>query len=163
MSKTQCVACKGDNLDSDSIASVVCCSQIFHRSCLEYITSCPFCTVAWGGLRCASCGYYTTSKEDKELYCFFKRRRGNRMICCGADVHFECKKKLSICPRRNRWIWTSISSDFLWHDSYVVMCTYEYVDFHFLAAAPTNLSWYTPRAGSANHAPRIAIKYVASW
>lgn len=96
--KSQCIACKGDFLDSDRTAYVVCCGRISHCSCLDYVTSCPFCTVAWGGLRCASCGYYTTPKDGRELYRSLKRRRANRTTCCGGDVHFECRKESCICP-----------------------------------------------------------------
>ena len=60
--------------------------------------SCPFCTVAWCGLRCAKCGGQTMQRDELEPYHMFEKRRCNRMACCGVDIHPHCKIWLSSCP-----------------------------------------------------------------
>ena len=97
-SHMMCFQCKGEFLDEENRAVVPCCGRTFHCSCLVYVHSCPYCTVAWGGLRCAECGKNTVSHQDKELYLSFERRRACRMVCCGVDVHPRCKKPSAVCP-----------------------------------------------------------------
>ena len=48
-SHMMCFQCKGKFLDEENRAVVLCCGRTFHCSCLVYVHSCPYCTVAWGG------------------------------------------------------------------------------------------------------------------
>jgi hypothetical protein len=94
---TTCYGCRGEFSDKDILATV-CCERAFHGRCLLGLRSCPFCTIAWGGLRCVGCGGHTVRRGEQELHCSIVRRRLNRMSCCGADVHLQCKNRLSHCP-----------------------------------------------------------------
>lgn len=96
-SHAMCFKCRGEYLEEDMLEFVACCGRTFHRSCLLDVGSCPFCTVAWGGLICVKCGGHTVHRRERELYRSFEKRRNNRMVCCGVDVHPECKKWIYFC------------------------------------------------------------------
>lgn len=93
-----CCKCRREFLQQDVLVKVACSSRQYQRRCLLGVASCPFCTVAWCGLRCAKCGGQTMQRDELEPYHMFEKRHCNRMACCGVDIHPHCKKWLSSCP-----------------------------------------------------------------
>ena len=47
----ECYVCKEGFLEEDAVVTVTCCRHTFHRTCILDVESCPFCTVAWGGVK----------------------------------------------------------------------------------------------------------------
>ncbi len=94
-----CYKCKVKFTQQDAVVEVACCARAFHRTCLEGVFSCPFCTVAWGSCKCVKCRRHTMAKDEREPHFKYKTRRYQRMTCCGVDVHPQCERMMSLCPQ----------------------------------------------------------------
>ena len=96
---TKCFMCKFMFLESELTDVVPCCGRTFHRNCLIWVTICPHCNAPWGGLPCIMCNKGTYNTKSQFIYRTYERRCSNRMSCCGADVHWSCRKCISkLCP-----------------------------------------------------------------
>ena len=87
-----CFLCKFPFLSEKILASAPCCGWRFHRSCIQHRLVCPYCTTPWAGLPCAFCSKATMPKTG--AYEGYKRRLRSRLVCCGADAHFRCRKRV---------------------------------------------------------------------
>ena len=78
-----------------------CCDALIHRRCLETLEkpSCPLCKAEWALLPCCLC-FRPISADTlnvPEVYKMFKEGLKNKTSCCKADLHPECRKRLSGC------------------------------------------------------------------